>query len=115
NGRIGWDFPGSHDLNFSNRPVRTRMPGGVAGVRPKRSPPMPIATANAAAQQHEAVPRRAPADPITPAVIFRFTDLLPNLPKTAALKPALPNLRIALFVPGTIGVKGVKKACGSRE
>ncbi|MGO8909142.1 MAG: hypothetical protein ACLQDM_07445, partial [Bradyrhizobium sp.] len=32
----------SHDLNFSNRPVRTRMPGGVAGERPERSPPMPI-------------------------------------------------------------------------
>jgi len=26
-------FPDSHDLNFSNRPVRTRMPGGV-GVAP---------------------------------------------------------------------------------
>ena len=35
-------LPVSHDLNFSNRPVRTRMPGGVAGVRPTRSPPMPI-------------------------------------------------------------------------
>ena len=23
----------SHDLNFSNRLVRTRMPGGVAGAR----------------------------------------------------------------------------------
>jgi hypothetical protein len=23
----------SHDLNFSNRPVRTRMPGGVAGAQ----------------------------------------------------------------------------------
>ena len=32
----------SHDLNFLNRPVRTRMPGGVAGERPERSPPMPI-------------------------------------------------------------------------
>ena len=37
-----WTAPVSHDLNFSNRPVRTRMPGGVAGVRPTRSPPMPI-------------------------------------------------------------------------
>ena len=27
----GWGCPDSHDLNFSNRPVRTRMPGGVAG------------------------------------------------------------------------------------
>ena len=28
----GWGFPGSPaDLNSSNRPVRTRMPGGVAG------------------------------------------------------------------------------------
>jgi hypothetical protein len=26
-------FPDSHHLNFSNRPVRTRMPGGVGGVR----------------------------------------------------------------------------------
>ena len=29
----GWEFPDSHDLNFSNRPVRTRMPGGVAGAQ----------------------------------------------------------------------------------
>jgi hypothetical protein len=29
-----WVSPGwSRNLNFSNRPVRTRMPGGVAGVR----------------------------------------------------------------------------------
>ena len=37
-------YPDSHDLNFSNRPVRTRMPGGVAGVQPKKKwlPPMPI-------------------------------------------------------------------------
>ena len=34
--------PAAHDLNSSNRPVRTRMPGGVAGERPKRSSPMPI-------------------------------------------------------------------------
>ena len=27
------EFPDSHDLNFSNRPVRTRMPGGVAGAQ----------------------------------------------------------------------------------
>ena len=26
-------LPDSHDLNFSNRPVRTRMPGGVGGAR----------------------------------------------------------------------------------
>ena len=31
--------PVSHDLNFSNRPVRTRMPGGVAGVPPKMGGP----------------------------------------------------------------------------
>jgi hypothetical protein len=30
--------PDSHDLNFSNRPVRTRMPGGVAGVQPCAAP-----------------------------------------------------------------------------
>ena len=34
----GWACPDSHDLNFSNRPVRTRMPGGVAGERPKVAP-----------------------------------------------------------------------------
>ena len=27
------EYPDSHDLNFSNRLVRTRMPGGVAGAR----------------------------------------------------------------------------------
>ena len=26
-------FPDSRDLNFTNRPVRTRMPGGVAGAQ----------------------------------------------------------------------------------
>jgi hypothetical protein len=30
------------DLNRSNRPVRTRMPGGVAGERPFGLPPMPM-------------------------------------------------------------------------
>jgi Putative MetA-pathway of phenol degradation len=29
---IGWECPGCPDLKLSNRPVRTRMPGGVAGV-----------------------------------------------------------------------------------
>ena len=29
----GSGYPVSPDLNFSNRPVRTRMPGGVAGER----------------------------------------------------------------------------------
>ncbi|PTD95049.1 hypothetical protein C8261_16555 [Pseudothauera lacus] len=34
---------GSHDLNCSNRPVRTRMPGGVGGERSgKLSAPIPI-------------------------------------------------------------------------
>ena len=28
----------SHDLNFSNRLVRTRMPGGVAGARLAAAP-----------------------------------------------------------------------------
>jgi hypothetical protein len=32
-GEVDSGFPGSHDLNFSNRPVRTRMPGGVAGAQ----------------------------------------------------------------------------------
>lgn len=29
---VHWACPGSPDLKLSNRPVRTRMPGGVAGV-----------------------------------------------------------------------------------
>jgi hypothetical protein len=29
---------GLHNLNFSNRPVRTRMPGGVGGARPADVP-----------------------------------------------------------------------------
>ena len=32
----------AHDFNFLNRPCGARMPGGVAGERPERSPPMPI-------------------------------------------------------------------------
>ena len=32
----------AHYLNHSNRPVRTRMPGGVAGAQPSWLPPMPI-------------------------------------------------------------------------
>jgi hypothetical protein len=36
-------FPGFHDLNDSNRQVRTRMPGGVAGERSDTlAAPMPI-------------------------------------------------------------------------
>ncbi|OXI35401.1 hypothetical protein CFB84_37665 [Burkholderia aenigmatica] len=31
-------YPDSHNLNFPNRPVRTRMPGGVAGERPHGRP-----------------------------------------------------------------------------
>jgi len=34
---VGADtYPGSPDLNLSNRPVRTRMPGDVAGALPIR-------------------------------------------------------------------------------
>ena len=32
-------YPVSHDLNSPNRPVRTRMPGGVAGVQPLMAAP----------------------------------------------------------------------------
>ncbi|WP_223543125.1 hypothetical protein, partial [Pseudomonas sp. GL-B-12] len=38
-GLIAWDFHVSPDLNPSNRPVRTRMPGGVAGVRSMKAVP----------------------------------------------------------------------------
>ena len=37
---IGSAFPVSHDLTRSNRPVRTRTPGGVAGVAEHRSAPL---------------------------------------------------------------------------
>ena len=37
-GPTGWVYLDSADLNFSNRPVRTRMPGGVAGARPDGRP-----------------------------------------------------------------------------
>ena len=33
------ECPDSHDLNFSNRPVRTRMPGGVAGAQSMMTAP----------------------------------------------------------------------------
>ena len=32
-------YPDSHDLKLSNRPVRTRMPGGVAGAPPMMEAP----------------------------------------------------------------------------
>jgi len=32
---------GSPDLNLSNRPVRTRTPGGVGGVRSEMTGPYP--------------------------------------------------------------------------
>jgi hypothetical protein len=38
-GSTGWDWYVSHNLNLSNRPVRTRMPGGVAGARPVKAAP----------------------------------------------------------------------------
>jgi hypothetical protein len=40
---IGSASPVSHDLNCSNRPVRTRMPGGVGGVRSTMISPYPDA------------------------------------------------------------------------
>lgn len=38
-GPTGWVYLDSADLNFSNRPVRTRMPGGVAGAQFIRTAP----------------------------------------------------------------------------
>ncbi|WP_214360147.1 hypothetical protein, partial [Denitromonas iodatirespirans] len=39
----GSAYLGSHDLNCSNRPVRTRMPGGVGGDRSEYlTAPIPI-------------------------------------------------------------------------
>ena len=43
NSSTEWDCLDSHDLNFSNRPVRTRMPGGVGGVRSAMIGPYPDA------------------------------------------------------------------------
>jgi hypothetical protein len=43
----GLAYPGSHDLNYSNRPVRTRMPGGVGGDRSaKLTAPIPIVSSS---------------------------------------------------------------------
>jgi len=38
-GSTDWDYPASHNLNFSNRPVWTRTPGGVAGVQSTMAAP----------------------------------------------------------------------------
>jgi len=35
---MGWECQDCRDLKPSNRPVRTRMPGGVAGVPPTGGP-----------------------------------------------------------------------------
>ena len=45
--RQSWPAPSGIILNvLSNRPVRTRMPGGVAGVQPRGLPPMPMTKEN---------------------------------------------------------------------
>ncbi len=36
---IALEYPDSHNRNFSNRPVRTRMPGGVAGAQSAMTAP----------------------------------------------------------------------------
>jgi hypothetical protein len=36
---MGWECHDCHDLKLSNRPVRTRMPGGVAGAPPTMEAP----------------------------------------------------------------------------
>ena len=35
---MGWGCQACPDLKLTNRPVRTRMPGGVAGVPPMEAP-----------------------------------------------------------------------------
>ena len=40
-GSTGLACPDSHDLNFSNHPARTRMPGGVGEVRSAMIGPYP--------------------------------------------------------------------------
>ena len=42
-----WVYPGSHDLNLLNRPVRTRMPGGVAGAQSTMTAPYADSVVNA--------------------------------------------------------------------
>ncbi|WP_220459836.1 hypothetical protein, partial [Rugamonas fusca] len=47
----GWAYHACLNLNYSNRPVRTRMPGGVAGDRSAMlAAPMPIAAPAAASR-----------------------------------------------------------------
>jgi hypothetical protein len=43
----------SRNLNYSNRPVRTRMPGGVGGDRPATGRPYPDCPAAAARRRAE--------------------------------------------------------------
>jgi hypothetical protein len=38
-GRTSWGYLVSHSLNFSNRRMRTRLSGGVAGVEGETLPP----------------------------------------------------------------------------
>ena len=46
------ESPGSPDLNSSNRPVRTRMPGGVGGAAAQIAvPPIPIGNGHATGQR----------------------------------------------------------------
>ena len=68
-----WESPSSPDLNFSNRPVWTHMPGGVGGDRPATVAPIPIAPcspsrieARALAGTYSASPESAIANPARP-------------------------------------------------
>lgn len=56
-----------HDVNFPNRPLPTRMPGGVAGVQPSWLPAMSIclSEASSAISQHGG-PQRNPAAAVSP-------------------------------------------------
>ena len=51
----------SHDLNFSNRPVRTRMPGGVGGARSVMIAPYPDSTQELIADDLRIIVRRSSA------------------------------------------------------
>jgi hypothetical protein len=50
---IDWEYRACPDLKLSNRPVRTRMPGGVAGVPPIMEAPYADASVGWYCAAHE--------------------------------------------------------------
>ena len=63
---MDWECQGCHNLKPSNRPVRTRMPGGVAGAAAMTA--APLCRFRSVVRPHQAYPVQS--DPMFAARLF---------------------------------------------